>query len=162
MVINWDAVNAIGSWVAGIGTLAAVIVALRSNRPKVKVKTYVAECTQPVQVGNRLAKNDILFFSITNIGLIPVNITGGGIKTPKNDFIIIPQAGDMPKILMPGEVTHLYADWLDLKGRGLKYTDIGMTWDSAGNYYYSQVNVFRKVTRALWWRFGKFPPPNHQ
>lgn len=156
MEMSWEAVNAIGSWVAGIGTISVVILALRQTKPKIKVTAQVMSCTQPIQVGGRFAKDNILFITITNTGQIPVNITGGGIKAPKKSFIINPKPGDIPKVLMPSEQTHLYTDWLDFQSKGLKHTDVCIAWDSSGSIYYTQVGLLRRISRAFWWKFGSF------
>jgi len=159
MAVNWEAVNAIGSWAAGIGTVGAVIIALRQNKPKVMVESKVMSCTQPVLVGGKWTKDNILFITITNTGLTPVNITGGGIKLPKTSLYLVPDPQYVPKILMPSEQTHIYTDWLDLQARGLKDKDLSIAWDSCGNYYYTNVNIFRRISRTLWWKYGKQPIP---
>ena len=74
--VNWTEVEAIGTWVAGIGTIGTVLVALflarKSTTGKIRLVAGLHSVLQQSLAGENT--RDILFLGITNVGSRNLNI----------------------------------------------------------------------------------------
>jgi hypothetical protein len=102
--------NAIGTWVAGIATFAAVVVSLhlarRSERVRLRVRTGIRLVIQ----GDGTPAHEVLEFHATNIGDRPVTVASVGWsigKRKKRRYCIQtlcgPYSAQYPKVLAHGE-----------------------------------------------------------
>jgi hypothetical protein len=116
---------AVGTWVAGIGTLAAVIVALYLARrvEKVRLKVYVGP--RVVVLGDGTPFKKQIAFSVTNLGERPVTIESVGWVIGRGKgrrFAIQPVSGPFTS-QYPIEIAH---------GKG---TTFMVSLDEAPNWY---------------------------
>lgn len=159
MIINWEAVSAIGQILGVIATLIAVIVALKQNKPKIRVEYLVGnEVSFGLDHQGYTSKENCLFITVINIGIIPVTIKNIGLKFPKNSIIINPdpQYGMLPKVLQPSESIIVWTDAKSLENKGIKDFDIAFTNDSTGGTHYCKVKLYRKITRFFYWKFSHY------
>ena len=121
MNIKWEAVSAIGQILGAIVTFTAVIVALRQNKPKIGIKTTVGnEFSFGADHKGFVSKENVLFVTAVNIGLIPVKVENIGLKLPKNKSAMInpdPQYGLLPKVLQPSESITVWTDAESLRNK---------------------------------------------
>ncbi len=102
--------NAVGTWVAGFGTLTAVIVALYLARRSERVR---ANCNVGIMVtyaGDGTPAEEHLGFTVTNLGMQPLTINSIGWRIGKGKsarYCIQPVRGqntaNYPKVLAHGE-----------------------------------------------------------
>jgi len=121
--------NTIGIWLAGIGTLSAVIVSLYLARKDsiVRLKVYAGHRILVAQ--NQKEQPDFLSIGITNVGFRKVTITGIGWKVGifKKKYGIqtlypnpisdnLPKTlndGDEARVLIPFKNSQNYPNWID-------------------------------------------------
>lgn len=158
--VNWNAIGAIGQWVGALATFGAVLVALKQNKPKVKVTSIVGNEISffGQNVKGIATKKNKVFITATNIGLQPVTITHIGFKYSNCNGIINPdpQYGTLPKILMPSESITVWTDAQDSINNGIDKFDIAIAHDSGGNTYYHEATFVRKILRRLGWTLGRY------
>lgn len=101
--------NAVGTWVAGIATFAAVLVSLYLARAagRVKIKAYVG---LRQLVGRGVRTEDLLQFGVTNVGERAVTISNIGWvigkRSNRRNFVQLfgsPMSASIPRVLMHGE-----------------------------------------------------------
>ncbi|MCR9527509.1 hypothetical protein [Vibrio alginolyticus] len=100
----------IGTWVAGIGTISAVVTSLWLARKQEKIDlNVIAGHRQIVTVGSEDTP-DYCMIKVTNRGVRPAKITNVGWEygslTKKNHLIQLfgfPESDDIPKVLNEGE-----------------------------------------------------------
>jgi len=151
--INWDAIAAIGQCAGALATFMAVIIALRQNKPKLRIKSSVCDVLSAPPGGKfKKIDEDRLYIKATNIGNIPIKVDSIGIKLSIKRFgMVMPEQGVLPRILMPSESVDVWTHTQDLIKKGVNEFDIGCATDSAGRVYLERVNLIRRITRLLWW-----------
>jgi hypothetical protein len=148
MNINWEEVGAVGQWIGAIATFGAVVVALRQNKPKVKVTTKVCDWLSVSSVPGIEAKKiaeDRLHITAVNVGNIPVQVTSMGLKLPEkdqHDIFIVPEPNTIPKVLMPSEEVSVWTDARFWNDKGIKDFNFACAYDSANRVYYCKVSFF--------------------
>lgn len=121
--------NTIGIWLAGIGTLSAVIVSLYLARRDSIVKLQIFVGHRVLVTQNQKEQPDFLSIGITNVGFRKVTITGIGWKfgifnkkysiqilypSPISDNL--PKTlndGDEARVLIPFKNSQDYPNWID-------------------------------------------------
>ncbi|HOV79379.1 MAG TPA: hypothetical protein PK728_04675 [Bacillota bacterium] len=160
MTINWDAFAAVGQWLGALATFLAVIVALKQGKPKVRVKAGVYDVVAAPPGGKfKKIHDDRLYISVTNIGTVPIKIVKIGFRWPRSNnkkwSIINSEPGVLPKVLMPSEEVDVWTEAKGLREKGINKFDIAIAMDSAGKVHYHEANIFRKITRFIWWNIGR-------
>lgn len=160
MDINWLAVGSIGQWFGALATFGAVVVALRQNKPKIKVTAKVCDWLQESNFSGKTVKvaEDRLHITAVNVGNIPVQITSMGLKLPrkeKHEIYIVPQPNTIPRVLMPSDEVSIWTDAKVWSAKGIKDFYFACAYDSANRVYYCNVTLNQRIKRFLWWRFGK-------
>ncbi|WP_334110827.1 hypothetical protein [Thermodesulfitimonas autotrophica] len=161
MNVNWDVVAAIGQCLGALATFLAVLVALRQNKPKVLVKSGVYDVYRenPITFETEKVASDRLYIEAVNVGLTPVKIVNIGLRCPRRlgvKFLIInPEAGVLPRVLMPSESVQVWTPTQNLRDKGINRFDIGIACDSSGRLHYEKARPWRALTRFLWWHFAK-------
>jgi len=99
---------AVGTWVAGLATLAAVIVALYLARKVEKVKLKVHAALVELVMGDGSPPQKHLSISVTNLGERPVTINSAGwaVGKGKNRKLAIQVVGAVPSNQYPIELTY--------------------------------------------------------
>jgi len=158
--VDWNVASAIGQCFGAIATFIAVLVALKQNKPSVKVTAGVKNVIQPNNISSnkpvKIADNR-LYITATNTGNIPVNIISMELKMPKRygkDLFIVPEINTIPKIIMPSEQVSVWTDALDLEKMGVKEFNICCAYDSCGRVYYCKTTLFKRISRFWWWKFS--------
>lgn len=77
---TFQILNTVGTWLAGIGTLSAVIVSLYLARRDSKVKLKVCAGHRVLVTPGQKATPDYCSIRVTNVGFRPATITGIGWK----------------------------------------------------------------------------------
>jgi hypothetical protein len=102
--------NTVGTWLAGIGTVAAVITSLWFSRRENKIKLAVKVSHSQIITRGQQSTPDCLFIHAVNTGVRPANITGFGwfVGRFKNKQHFVQLLGDsgsdaVPKMLNEGE-----------------------------------------------------------
>lgn len=102
--------NVVGTWLAGIGTVAAVITSLWFSRRENKIKLAVKVSHRQLVTRGQQNAPDFLYVHVVNKGIRPANITGFGwfVGRLKNKKHLIQLFGDsesdaIPKMLNEGE-----------------------------------------------------------
>lgn len=155
MKIDWNMVSAVGQWGGAVATFSAVIVALKQNKPKVKVTASIRNVI--ASDGTLIAENR-LYITAINIGSIPVQITSAGLRMPrrnKYDLYIVPELDKLPKVLMPSEEVSIWTDAGELAKEGLGNFNIACVYDSSGKVHYCSISFIKKIQRFYWWNFSK-------
>ena len=156
--INWNAVSAIGTIFAAIATFFAVLVALRVNKPRVKISNMnnVVNMNGKFVTPTRTVNSAWLIIA-TNIGMIPVTIKLVGYRAGKTNFIINPDPtfmGNLPCKLEPSDEFTVWTEMVKERIFLFNPSDLAFAVDTYGNYYYVKVSMFKLVIRKLWWKFG--------
>lgn len=88
MNVNWEAVSAIGTWVGGIATFAAVVVALCTSRQATKIKIKVSAGIGFVPQDGELVPAHMVYSAYNN-GLRPVHLTDIGVVLPNGQQVCL-------------------------------------------------------------------------
>jgi hypothetical protein len=152
--MNWEAVSAIGTWVGGIATFAAVVVALITARESKAIKLRVSVGIGYMPKGEDLIPAHVVYSAYNN-GYRPVRLTHIGVKLPNQAQVILSMnhegdrppyvEGRLPAYLMQSDGVNIvvpieeFAEALVNNGCKTEST-IETFWIDIGNkYYYSEL-----------------------
>jgi hypothetical protein len=153
--IDWTAISAIGTIFATIATFWAVLVALNTNKPKVKVGSMLNMVHGPSGFFTKDGAIDSAWLIVTtNVGRVPVTIKLIGYKLGKTSYLINPD-GILPAKLDVSEDATVWTKMPKKRIFLFKVTDLTFAVDSFGKYHYAKVNPVKAVIRVLWWWYGK-------
>lgn len=143
---TWSAIGALGQWAAAAATVGAILVALGTNRPRIRVE---ANLVGPPGHGR------LLIVSATNIGHEPVSIQWVGFENPRGYLDVLfdyPHGLVAPIRLFPQSTASLSMTndlWL---GLGLRWPEQAFVWDVAGRRYRCSCGLRVRLCRAFYLR----------
>lgn len=156
--INWNAVSAVGQWAGAIATVAAVIIALRQSKPKIRIRAFrdgVYECDpSTLKALRHIGKETVV---VTNVGMQGVEIGSVGIKMPYGCSTTVEnELKKLPAYLKPGEKVSLEFDLHAFNQEIVETLCAFYAIDSSGQIHYQEANIIIKVFRFLWWNLGRY------
>lgn len=154
---NWDAIGAVGQWVAAAATFTAAWVALRQGRPMLDIRTFYARLEGQIGVRTRRDRANVLRIIVTNVGYSPVKISFFGFKAPRGyKMVSLGLEGEVPRwTLEPLGTADRIVDLQRLRDLGIDYDFCVVAIDVRGRHYWSKVGLAGVLRR--WWFlcFGK-------
>lgn len=156
--INWNAVSAIGTILAAIATFCAVVVALSSNKPRIKIGNMVNAVNRDGKfVSPTRTVDSAWLIIVTNVGMIPVTIKLVGYRAGRSNFLINPDPmlfGSLPNKLNSSDEFTVWTEMIKEKIFIFNPSDLAFAVDTYGNYYYAKVSIMKFIIRKVWWKFG--------
>jgi hypothetical protein len=158
--MNWEAISSIAQILGVIATFSAVVVALKTNKPKliITVKPNMVSDNKGFFNGEKYIKfADII--EATNHSNIPATIEVHGLKLPKRKFLIV---NPNPKLFnsLPHKITTSEKASFVLQPQKRKYCRVLNNYelcffvDTFGNTYYVKVRLLKRIFRKIWWILG--------
>lgn len=163
---DWSAIAALGQWAAAAATVWAVVVALGSNRPRVRVQadfgvfrtrpddTAMFDMTLPTDSEGKRA----LGIHITNTGHVPVSIQWAGFENPLGYLDVVlnyPDGAVGPIRLMPHSVALVSLTNDVWRGLALRSTSQAVVWDATGRKYRCGCTLRTRLWRTFYFRWGR-------
>lgn len=125
-----------------VATLAVVWNIFRdlTDRGRLRVTCFIGFMALP---GVGADRSDKLFFNVTNVGRRAILVEKVGGAHGGKHFIIVPHPGMAPRMLAPGEYTHVWQDDpLSVLDKATKFLG---AWDSTGRLW----KVDRRTLKRL-------------
>jgi len=153
MKISWAAIAAIGQCAGAVATFFVAFLALKQNRPKIKISTQINDIILASSKPGESKKVDEnrLYIKAVNIGNIPVKIKSMGFKLPKGYLYVIPENNTLPKMLMPCEEVDVWVKVNNIEDKKVIEYKCACAYDSAGRTYYCKASLREKIKRFRWW-----------
>lgn len=159
--MNWDAISAVAQVLGVIATFCAVLVALKNNKPKLKVTAKPNMVTDNMGFFNGeryIEYADII--EVANHGIIPATIEMHGLKLPKRKYLIV---NPNPILFnsLPHKISTSEKASFVLHPQKMKYNillknhELCFFIDTYGNTYYTKVNILKRIIRRIWWLIGR-------
>lgn len=148
---DWPPTTWVAIYAAIVSTVALLWNVMREfvfDRSRVRINADVRDLV--AIGGGGTVKKDVLFIEVTNVGRVPVTISGiGGKYDDGKKFMIIPNHTRLPKRLERGERMQEMSEDRDGIHKMQTHLNSLECWDTYGRYHRMPKKALKKLRRQI-------------